>query len=274
MRLAGKLLELPAKDSGDRQFVMALARGLEILRAFTPDDLALGNQEIAKRTGIPKPTVSRLTYTLTRLGYLEYVPKLEQYRLGASVLALGYAFLSSMDAREIARASMQEIAELALGSVALTSRDRLHMIYRDVRHSSRSVRVRLDVGSRIPVGTSAAGMAALSGLPADERDFLLDAIRGRFPETWPLTERLVNETAEQIDRQGYCVVRGGVYNDSVAIGTPFAAPDGTSVLAFNCASLMRDLPDDRISGQIGPMMVDMAHTVRQELIRRHFGSGS
>ena len=271
MRVVGPLIALPAKENGDRQFVMALARGLEILRAFHPDDIALGNNEIASRTGFPKPTVSRLTYTLTRLGYLEYLPRLERYQLGASVLSLGYAFLANMDAREIARASMQEIAEIALGSVALTSRDRLHMIYRDVRHSSRSVRVRLDVGSRIPVGTSAAGMAAIHGLPADEREFLLDAIRGRFPETWSITEKLVHETAEHIEKHGFCVVRGGVYPDSIAVAAPFVAPDGSSVLAFNCASLIRDLPDERIYAQVGPMLVDMASSVRTELARRNFG---
>src|SRR5256885_13076191 len=50
---------------GDRKFVTALARGLEVLRVFTPTEGLLGNGEIAERTGLPKPTVSRLTYTLT-----------------------------------------------------------------------------------------------------------------------------------------------------------------------------------------------------------------
>ena len=60
----------------DRQFVVALARGLELLRAFSFDDSFLGNQEIAARTGLPKPTISRLTHTLTKLGYLNYSERL------------------------------------------------------------------------------------------------------------------------------------------------------------------------------------------------------
>jgi len=62
--------------NGDRKFVTALARGLEVLRAFTPTEGLLGNGEIAERTGLPKPTVSRLTYTLTKLGYLAHVERL------------------------------------------------------------------------------------------------------------------------------------------------------------------------------------------------------
>ncbi|MDH3232081.1 MAG: helix-turn-helix domain-containing protein, partial [Alphaproteobacteria bacterium] len=58
-----------AAGAKDRQFVTALARGLEVLRAFQEGG-PLGNQEIARRTGLPKPTVSRLTHTLKQLGYI------------------------------------------------------------------------------------------------------------------------------------------------------------------------------------------------------------
>ena len=60
------------EHEGDRQFATTLARGLEVLRCFTPLEPLLGNKEISVRTGLPKPTVSRLTYTLTKLGYLRH----------------------------------------------------------------------------------------------------------------------------------------------------------------------------------------------------------
>ncbi len=61
----------PEQAPKDRKFVEALARGLEVLRAFTHGHAVRGNQDIARITGLPKPTVSRLTYTLTQLGYLK-----------------------------------------------------------------------------------------------------------------------------------------------------------------------------------------------------------
>src|SRR5215813_11527917 len=76
--------------AGDRKFVTALARGLEILRAFTPSEGLLGNGELVERTGLPKPTVSRLTYTLTKLGYLVHVERLAKYQLAPAALSLGY----------------------------------------------------------------------------------------------------------------------------------------------------------------------------------------
>ena len=75
----------------DRHFVTALARGLEILSCFRSGEKMLGNQELADRAKLPKSTVSRLTYTLTKLGYLQYDDQVGKYRLGTASLALGSA---------------------------------------------------------------------------------------------------------------------------------------------------------------------------------------
>jgi len=120
----------------DRQFVTALARGLDILRAFHAGEGMLGNQEIAHRTGLPKPTVARLTHTLTELGYLNYIRRFRKYELGASVLALGYAAISSMDVR---RASRQPLEQLALGRGA--EREPERFLARPRRPFARRLRV-------------------------------------------------------------------------------------------------------------------------------------
>ena len=66
--------EKPEDDEQDRDFVVALARGLELLRAFRCEGEALGNRDLAERAALSKSTVSRLTYTLHKLGYLSYNP--------------------------------------------------------------------------------------------------------------------------------------------------------------------------------------------------------
>jgi DNA-binding IclR family transcriptional regulator len=83
------------KVATDRKFVVALSRGLDVLRAFHPRDGLLGNQEIAARTNLPKPTVSRLTYTLTKLGYLTQVARFEKYQLAPPAMAPTSAFAIS-----------------------------------------------------------------------------------------------------------------------------------------------------------------------------------
>ncbi len=85
-----------APGSTDRAFVTALARGLEVLRCFRPGEVGLSNSDIAQRTGLPRPTVTRLTHTLRRMDYLVQVEATGQYRLGAGVLQLGYGVLAGI----------------------------------------------------------------------------------------------------------------------------------------------------------------------------------
>src|SRR5690348_8096436 len=148
-----------------RKFVRSLARGLEVLRAFRPGESILGNRQIVSRTGLSKATVSRLTYTLTELGYLVYLPESEKYQLGSAILALGYAALSGLTICETARPRMQRLADAAGGSVALGNRDRLSMIYLQHCRSNSNVTLRMDIGTRVPIAQTAIGRAFLMALP-------------------------------------------------------------------------------------------------------------
>jgi DNA-binding IclR family transcriptional regulator len=161
----------------ERHFVTALARGLELLRCFGPNEREIGISELARRSGIPKPTVARLAATLAGLGYLEHLEAQGKYRLGAGVLSLGYALLSRLDVREVARPLMRELAERTQASVSLAVRDRLSMVYVESVRSSASITLQRGVGTRLALATSAIGRAYLAGLPAADRGFLLDQVR-------------------------------------------------------------------------------------------------
>src|SRR6267154_2112955 len=150
-------MKRPAKKvATDRSFVVALSRGLDVLRAFHPNDGLLGNQEIAARTNLPKPTVSRLTYTLTKLGYLTPVPRFEKYQLAPSAMALGYAALANLGVRHLSEAYREEVMRETGGAVAVGGRDRLSMIYFGQSRNGLTLGVQLR-SARIPLhGRTAA----------------------------------------------------------------------------------------------------------------------
>lgn len=60
----------PDADAADPKFVTALARGLGLLSCFRKNEVELSNHAFVERTGLPKATVTRMTYTLCKLGYL------------------------------------------------------------------------------------------------------------------------------------------------------------------------------------------------------------
>jgi DNA-binding IclR family transcriptional regulator len=254
-----------AGAAGDRQFVVALARGLEVLRAFKPQDGLLGNQELAQRTGLPKPTVSRLTHTLTKLGYLTHVGRFGKYQLAPGALALGYAALANLGIREIARPYMQALADEASAAVAIGSRDRLSMIYLAQCRSSAAVTVRLDVGSRIPMATTAMGRAYLAALSEAERGPILESLAPRFGAQWPRVLDGILRAVHDVSRRGFTVSAGEWQPDVYAVGAPLIAADGSGVFAFNCGAPAYGIDDRRLDQELGPRLVDVVRTVEAVL---------
>jgi DNA-binding IclR family transcriptional regulator len=269
-RLAGGDVDTPlaANANKDRQFVIALARGLDILRAFTPQDGLLGNQEIAARTGLPRPTISRLTHTLTRLGYLKHSERLGKYQLGTAVLSLGYAVLANIGLRQIARPFMQELADYANASVSLGSRDRLNMVYIEHCRAIGTVTLRLDLGSRIPIATTAMGRALLAALPADERDYLMQHIARRDPANWPRVRAGIERAVEDYKSKGFVISAGDWQTDVHAVGVPMIAPDGSGIVAFNCGGPSFLFDRKRLTADLGPRLVNLVRNVEAALTRR------
>ncbi|MFA7059865.1 MAG: IclR family transcriptional regulator [Pedobacter sp.] len=251
----------------DRQSVRALERGLEVLRSFKPGDRLLGNQEIAARTGLPKPTISRLTHTLTRLGYLSYSEKFGKYHLDSAVLALGYSYLVNMDVRRIARPLMQEFAEYTQASVALGVQDRLNMLYIEACRSSATVTLTLDVGSQIPIATTSMGRALLCALPEAERNFILDQVQLRNEADCPRIKTGIEQAQKDYAERGFCLSLGDWKRDVHAVAAPLTPSDGSRVLVFSCVGASFQLRRHMLEDDIGPRLLNLITNVKETLDR-------
>ncbi|HBN8248301.1 IclR family transcriptional regulator [Pseudomonas aeruginosa] len=244
----------------DRQFVTALARGLELLRCFTPRESLLGNQELAKRTGLPKPTVSRLTHTLTRLGYLRHLPHSGKYQLEVGVMSFGYAMLSNLSIRALARPLMEEMAGYAKAAVAMAARDRLSMVYLDVVHGEANLTMRRQVGSHLSLHRSAIGRACLAAMPEDEREFILGHIRKRHPEDWPEVRKGLERAFRDYADYGFCLSLGEWQRDVNAVGVALHH-ESHGLLAFNCGGPSFHLKREKLEDDIGPRLLHMVHNI-------------
>lgn len=253
------------EGENDRQFVTSLARGLEILRCFGPGDRALANQEIARRTGLPKPTVSRLTHTLTRLGYLRQAPSEVKYALGTAVLGLGFSALGQMDVRRVARPLMQALAEHTHASMNLGVRDRTSMIYIDTYRNAASFTVQLDVGSRLPIATTSMGRAYACALPEAERAALLVEVREADPAAWPAVKRGMDEALRDFRAKGYCLGLGEWRREVHAIAVPLVLSDGSDPLVLSCSGAAFELDRERLETEIGPRLLALVGNVRSAL---------
>jgi len=251
----------------DRQFVTALARGFELLRCFGLKERHLGLTELARRTGLPKGTVARLAGTLAKLGYLRYDEPLGKYSLGTGVLSLGYAMLSNLDIRDLARPLMQELAEYAGCSVAIGVRDRLSMMYVEWVRSSAPITVMRSIGTRLPIATTSMGRAYLAVASDAERNTVLDQVRAQDEAAWPRIERGIGDAMDDYATRGFCLSYGDWDADIASVGVPFTAPDGTP-MAFNCGGPAFVLGRDKLVNDIGPRLVALVKRVEAAIGRR------
>ena len=250
----------------DRHFVTALARGLELLACFRSGDKLLGNQELAERSKLPKSTGSRLTYTLTKLGYLQYDDQAGKYRLGTATLALGSAMLSRLDIRQIARPLMQELADFSHTMVSLGMRDRLSMIYVENCRSQAALTLRLDVGARIPVASTAMGRAYLAEISSNERNDILERVRDLDELAWPTLRDRVMRAVDEYRTLGCCTSFGDWQPDVNAIAIAFRLSENAAPLSINCGGPAFNLSPEFLLEEVRPRLIELVAQLRRPSI--------
>jgi len=253
-----------AEFDGDKQFATTLARGITLLGCFTPREPLLSNKDLASLTGLPKATVSRLTYTLTQMGLLRWHRRSQRYQIGAAVLALGYPLLGSMLLRQIARPLMNELADHTGGSVALSTRDRLSMVYLETSRSRSSLSdQKSDVGFSLPLIASVTGRAYLVACDVSDRSSLLNEIRLRQPELWSEYEAKLEPAFTHYRSKGFCVAFGDTRKDLWAISAPIRRPRHEDILVLTCAVQSHRIKPRQFGDNLGPRLAALAQALEQ-----------
>ncbi|MGB3110214.1 IclR family transcriptional regulator [Psychrobacter alimentarius] len=252
------------RDQSDRQFITALARGLELLRCFTPQRPFLGNQELSQLTGLPKGTITRLTYTLVKLGYLKQSPNSSKYQLSVGVLGFGYTMMANISINNLVTPFMEELADYANSAVAMATRDRLTMVYLNVVQGSSTTTMRRNVGSYLPIHLSSMGRACLASMPQAEQEFILDAIRTKHKEDWLKIRRGLDKAFKDYDDYGYCFSISEWQKDVNAVATALMHPT-EGLLTFNCGAPSFVLSRDKLEEDIAPRLLHMKNSIEDNL---------
>ncbi|MEY4266508.1 MAG: hypothetical protein RIS90_1043, partial [Pseudomonadota bacterium] len=114
----------PRARAGRKEQVQSLIKGLTLLSAFANAEV-LGNLELARRTGYPKATVSRLTSTLSALGYLRRDERSRGFAIGTRLMGMGASVERNIGLLRVARPLMAALAQHSDMSVGVGVRDRL-----------------------------------------------------------------------------------------------------------------------------------------------------
>ncbi len=250
--------EDPRDAAEDRKFVTSLARGLEILRCFERGEYGLTNQQIAERNGLPKPTVTRLTYTLCALGYLIYSEKQGAYQLGPGILGLGYGVLNGMEMRERALPVMEELCHADNVTVALAERHKLKAVYVAVRRAPQTLALSLDVGARLPLGASAIGRAILVAMEPEDRARIVAELARAYPDYAASDAEGLERAMDEYAEQGFVTSFGDWKPEIHGIAAPIYSADRERIFALNVGGPSFLVSPEMLREEIGPRLAQAA----------------
>jgi len=241
----------------DRQFITALAKGLEVLECFSASTPELGASEIARMTGIPQPTVWRICHTLIQLGFLVVPSGRQTMRPGIPLLGLGHAALAGLPIGDLALHDMQSIASRYEGAVSLGARDGFNMIYLQRCQGSAIILADLRVGSRVPMATSSTGWAYLAGLEAIERNNLLAELSTSTGKQWASIKPKLTTALKQFEKQGYVINKGSLHAHINSVAVPVKSPDGSITLSISSGGISEIFNTEKLM-QIGCELKELA----------------
>lgn len=250
------------------EHVQSLARGLELLSAFAEGEL-LGNQQLVERTGLPKATVSRLTSTLVALGYLRLDALSRRYAVGTRLLSLGASLQRRIGLFAAARPLMQALSREIGLTVSLGTRDRLGITVLEVQRPPTPTRLvtNIDVGTVLPLPTTAMGLAYLAAAPAAERAQVLVALAARDPAAAPAWHEAVERAVADLARQGFVTTQRSWGREVNGVGVPLQLGERRALYAFHCAGPSARMPLATMRRELGPRLTAMVVEVGQALQR-------
>jgi DNA-binding IclR family transcriptional regulator len=256
------------QDDADpgRQFVTSLARGLSILNAFTSGDTQLGNQELAARVKLTKPTVSRLTYTLTRLGFLQHCPEIGKYQLGTAALALGYRSMSNMYIRQIAKPFLDKAALDLNMCAALGYRDELSVVYLEYARGPSLLSYSLEPGSRIPLATTALGRSIIVTMSDVEREILIRDLRQSVPrQSWPRVDAGIKQALADYNDLNLILSLGDWEPEVHSVGTPVRFDNGHPSMALMLGGAARQFDRKTLIEDVGPYLSRLVRDIKRSV---------
>ncbi|MBA1189586.1 IclR family transcriptional regulator [Pseudomonas entomophila] len=241
----------------------SLERGLDILRAFRPGSEHLANGDLSEITGLSKSTVSRLTQTLVRSGFLDYDAVSGGYRLAASVLGMAHSMYHGSVLLQAATPLMAQVARDHQVNVGLAAADGEEMVYLEsVRFGQRKSPRNVLTGQRLPMDMTSLGRAYLSTLEDTQRQRLITLFTSRrCAARAEQLGREIEAAVTQVKAKGYCVASW--QPEVIAFATPLDHPVYRTH-ALNISLSTTEMPEEIVE-RYAPLLLNLVDAIRHSL---------
>ncbi len=227
--------------------IQSVARAVAILEcvAAAGSNAALG--QISSELGLNKSTVHGIAATLEHLGYLARHPETGRYALGLKAWELGQSYVGNINILHEAKVYMSNLVNKYQDTVHLGVLSDAEALFIHKIDCSRTVGIRIRVGTRTPLYCTGTGKALLAALPPVQLEKLLAKM-----VFVPYTEKTITDTEtlraelQTIRNRGFSMDRGEYESDLRSVGAPIFDHTGQVVAAVTLAGSAQRLSGDRL----------------------------
>lgn len=249
----------------DRDFVTALASGLEVIQAFDDDTPRMTLSEVATKTGMNRARARRFLLTLHALGYVRKQQR--HFELAPKILQLGYAFLSANRYRSVIQQYLEDITAEIGESSSLGVLDGDEVMY--VARSSakhRLMAITLSVGTRLPAAYTSMGRVLLAQLPDDALDAYLERVTLEAHTERSITDKTqLRHCIKQVREQGYSIVDQELDPGLRSLAVPAFDANGKLLGAINVSTNAARIASDTLTRSFLPLLQDKVRQIRTHI---------
>jgi IclR family transcriptional regulator, pca regulon regulatory protein len=251
------------RGAGSGEFVEALARGLDVIKAFGPTALSLTVSDVAQRTGLARPTARRLLMTLEQLGYVRVVDGV--YTLTTRTLELGTSYISALGMWEVARPHLEALVRQTGESSSMSQLDGSDIVYTARVPVAKIIAFSVKIGTLFPATATSMGRVLLADRSDEELDEILatPSRSGIIPRVTP-TRAELDESLALIRERGWAMSDEMLSVGVRSIAAPVRDASGRTAAAMNVTVHAAETSIEHLTGEYLPLLLETAAAVSEE----------
>lgn len=246
----------------------SLEKALWIVNRLSGSDVPVALSTLAKELGMSRSGVFKILSTLAENNFVLQDPKTKHYRLGVSLLRLGFEFSHQLGIWDIAELTFRELVGMSAPSVSIGILEGEHSFLAYMMVNEKYSYYNIKQGVSYPLHASAIGKCLAAYMDGD----ILYGLLTRAP-----LEKFTDNTITDVDAllEEYRTIRKNGYSVSFGehrlIGTAIAAPIKIRNRVNLCLAIGGLLPDfdrEKIEHFI-PILQASARQIAEKMEYKH-----
>jgi len=249
-----------ARQDTSPDFIEALARGLDVIRAFQPRQPVMSLAAVAAAAGLARPTARRMLLTLSDLGYVRATEG--GFELTPRVLDLGMSYVLSKGLWDIARPHLEALVAQTHESSSIAELDGSDIVYVARVAVPKIIALAVTIGTRFPAMQTSLGKAMLAALPPDEAEHrLAEPSRSGITARWQPTAAERAAELRDVRARGWALTDEQLAFGIRSVAAPLRDGSGRVIAAMNVTVHAAETPVSVLTGEYLPLLLRTAGAV-------------